>query len=532
MTTKQTAMTKAETGSTLADFTRLVSYLTTFVDHVGEQTFESFYSVVPLATQFLGLENPLFGTGASPFSVISVLPKIRDPRVIGWQFDLSLAGRRMLVDEIYDMAGPILLDDEPAFVDLQADTVYRDQLGGRADDIAAFKSVLSEKMALLAPLVRRLRRAGPARCAHVAHYGYAADLQREHAFVKHLSPEVFDEWSTRSFPTVFELNFRGFHGDGPHVRVWILVISNSTEQLLTNLKLRRAKILQCARLAEQLGVQVVGMGGLVASFAGGGQYLAETFPSIGFTTGHAFTIANIFEIAKAAGQAVALDWSRTTVAVVGAAGSIGSGCAQLLAGQGPRRIILIDVPGQREIAAVVAAVRAVNENIQVVCSYRLEDLREADLTVVATNWPGSLIVADHLKPGAIIIDDSYPKNVSQAVARERNDVMALEGGILRLPSGLEIDRSRNVPNLLDVPLTRMISCREVYGCFAETLTLAAGEHSGNYGLGRSDPALAQDILTRAREVGFTMAPLQFFGEAVGEKRMNQVVEARTELAVK
>jgi predicted amino acid dehydrogenase len=531
-------MTRNETsraagpGSTLNDFRRLVDYLSVFVDHVGERAFESFYSVVPLATQFLALENPLFGTGASPFSVISILPRIRNPGVVRWEFDLGLEGRRALIDEIYDMAAPILLKDEEGFVDLQADTVHRDRLGDREPDIARFTSTLREKLALLRPVVLRLCGREGSRCAHVAHYGYAADLQREHAVVKQLAPALFDEWCTRSFPTVFELNFRGFHGDGGAVRAWILVISNSTEQLLTSLKLRREKIVQCARLAEQLGAQVVGMGGLVASFAGGGQFLAETFPALGFTTGHAFTIANIFEIATTAARTVALEWPHSTVAVVGAAGSIGSGCAQLLAAQAPKRMILIDVPGQRELAAVPAAVRAVNDRIQVICSYRLEDIREADLTIVATNWPGSLVAADHLKPGAIIIDDSYPKNVSPRVAKDRPDVVALEGGILRLPSGLEIDRSRNVPNLLDVPLTRMISCREVYGCFAETLTLAASGHAGNYGLGRSDPELAEDILARARRLGFTMAPLQFFGEAVGEQRVRRAVEARAPLAVR
>jgi hypothetical protein len=82
-----------------------------------------------------------------------------------------------------------------------------------------------------------------------------------------------------------------------------------------------------------------------------------------------------------------------------------------------------------------------------------------------------------------------------------------------------------VPNLLDVPLTRMISCHEIYGCFAETLTLAAQGHAGNYGLGRSDPALAHDILGRARQLGFRMAPLQFFGEAIGERRFRAAAGA-------
>ena len=54
------------------------------------------------------------------------------------------------------------------------------------------------------------------------------------------------------------------------------------------------------------------------------------------------------------------------------------------------------------------------------------------------------------------------------IAKERDDLIALDGGIVRLPASIRLERARNVPNVMDVPLTRMISCLEIYGCFAET----------------------------------------------------------------
>jgi hypothetical protein len=74
----------------------------------------------------------------------------------------------------------------------------------------------------------------------------------------------------------------------------------------------------------------------------------------------------------------------------------------------------------------------------------------------------------------------------------------------------------------------MISCQEIYGCFAETLTLAAVHHTGNYGLGPSDPNLAKDIYHKAQRLGFRTAPLQFFGQAVGRKRFEEAARARDE----
>jgi predicted amino acid dehydrogenase len=511
-------------GSRLSDFSELVASLTALVDDAGPETFRSFYTLVALATQLAELDNPLFGSGRSPFSMISVLPKLRDLDVADWSVGRTLHERRVLIDEIYDMAAPILLGEEDVYADLMTETVYRDELDDRAEE---FRSRTREKAAMLRPLVVRLQTSAPGQAVHVAHYGYANDLQREHAFVKHLPHDLFNAWCQRSFPTVFEVNFRQLSPDLENVRVWIVVINNSTEQLLNDPRLRRAKILQAAGLAEKLGAGIVGMGGLVASFATGGQFLTQLFPQMGFTTGHAMTIANILEIAKAAAARIQMDWKSSTVAIVGAGGSIGSGCARLVADLMPKRMLLIDVPGQPALADTAAQVQQISGRIQVICSHNLKDVRHADATIVATNWPGALLEPGDLKPGAIVIDDSYPKNVSEAVGRERRDVIPLEGGILRLPPDVEIDRSRNVPNLLDVPLTRMISCHEVYGCFAETLTLAALGQAGNYGLGRSDPALAHDILARAKGLGFRMAPLQFFGEAIGEQRFGTAAAARS-----
>lgn len=153
-------------------------------------------------------------------------------------------------------------------------------------------------------------------------------------------------------------------------------------------------------------------------------------------------------------------------------------------------------------------------------------MRRADLSVVATNSTRCIVEASFLKPGAIVIDDSFPKNVAETLSGERSDVIALEGGAVRLPRTVEVDRSRNLPNITDVPFTRMLSCQEIYGCFAETLTLAACDHRANYGLGRSDPVLAVDILAKARRLGINPASLQFYGEALSDVRVRQVIAAR------
>jgi predicted amino acid dehydrogenase len=483
------------------------------------------YSVLPLLTQLVGLENPLFGSGKSPYSVISILPKIKDRSAIEWDLELPLEVRRALIDEVYDMIAPILLNEQEAYIDLLIDTVYHEVFRDGSIPSEEFRQIQRQKFAMLTPLVEGLRAAAPGSFAHIAHYDTASDLRREHAFFNTMPEGLAEEWTRRSFPTVVELNFRGFQG-APEIRGWVFMINNSTEQLMNSGKLRTYKILQCARLAQKLGAQTVGMAGLVAFFGKGGYYLSEQFPEIGFTTGHAYTIANIQAIAQASASKVGLSLSEATVAIVGAAGSIGSGCASLFATLGVPRLVLIDTLWQEPLQAVAERVRAINGRIQVTLTNRLEAMREADLSVVATNSPRTIIEPEFLKLGSIVIDDSFPKNVPQSMARTRTDVILLEGGAARLPSDLEVDRARNLPNILDVPFTRMVSCQEIYGCFAETLTLAASGHQGNYGLGPADPGLAADILARARKLGIGMAPLQFYGGAVSQRQFERVSEVR------
>jgi predicted amino acid dehydrogenase len=516
-------------GSELPAFRSLVDYANRLVDDLEGFPFHSFFSLVPLLTQFLGLENPLFGSGESPFSLISILPQIKDRGLLEPPVQAALAERRTLVDECYDMAGPILLHEEESYLELVMDR-YRGRFAGEPHVGTTFEQNLRTKFALLAPLVDRLRRTGQGTFAHLAHYGYTSDLQREHSFLRGFSPEQFAQWCDRSFPSVFEMNFRSIPGAPPEVRGWIIVANNSTEQLLYSHHLRKAKILQCAALAKELGAEVVGMAGLVAFFGRGGFLMSEKFPELGLTTGHAYTIANIADVAKAAADRTGLVLADSTVAVVGAAGSIGSGCAKLMAAFGVQRMILIDIVGREGLAPLDAQVRAINGRLVTMLSNSLDDMRLADLSIVATNSPRTILASSHLKPGAIVIDDSFPKNVPETIAAEREDVIALDGSLVKLPYAVELDRARNVPNVMDVPLTRMISCREIYGCFAETLALAASRWRGNYGLGPSDPALASEIKAKAETLGFSSAPLQFFGQTIRDARFERAARVRTRAA--
>jgi predicted amino acid dehydrogenase len=278
-------------------------------------------------------------------------------------------------------------------------------------------------------------------------------------------------------------------------------------------------------LAEKLGAKLIGMGGLIASFAQGGYWLSEQFPNVGFTTGHAYTIGNISRMTEQIAKKVGLNIKQATIAIIGAAGSIGAGCAKLIAEKNPKCIILIERSSFDTVAKLdelKAELKRINPKIELFSSLSLSDAKKAHLVIVATNSPVSLLKSEHLRKGAIIIDDSFPKNVSKHILKKRKDIILLEGGIMRLPYSIDVFASRNMPDLMDAPLTRLISCKETYGCIAEVLVLAIEGNKKNYGLGNSDLRLTRDIMHRAKKYDFNLAQFQCFDEAIEKSRIEEV----------
>jgi predicted amino acid dehydrogenase len=191
----------------------------------------------------------------------------------------------------------------------------------------------------------------------------------------------------------------------------------------------------------------------------------------------------------------------------------------------PRELILIDLntfSAQQKLEELIRYIKNKNPHLKIRYSFSFSQLRKADVVIVATNSSTSIIGSMHLKRGAIVIDDSFPKNVPQQILRRRNDIILLEGGIMQLPPPIDIFLSRNMPDLMDLPLTRAMSCKETYGCFAELLVLALLGFRRNYCLGSADPVLARDILTKAQKLFFSQAPLQCFDAVVEQERFERI----------
>ncbi|MDX2897763.1 condensation domain-containing protein, partial [Streptomyces scabiei] len=204
--------------------------------------------------------------------------------------------------------------------------------------------------------------------------------------------------------------------------------------------------------AVSLGARSVSLAGMIPALTGYGyDVLRETSPATGsvLTTGHATTTVAVVRTVRAALTATGRDLAGLTLAVVGC-GSIGTSSLRLLLTLSPRppaRLLLCDVPGSaprlRRLAAGLLAdhpalsVRVVEPADR--AALPAEVYETADVVVTAVGGgPTTLLDIDRLRPGTIVVDDSFPHcfDTGRALERMRDarDVLVVGGGLLALDS--------------------------------------------------------------------------------------------------
>ena len=258
-----------------------------------------------------------------------------------------------------------------------------------------------------------------------------------------------------------------------------------------------SKVLDACKVAEKLGVGIVTLGGFTSI---AGERYGQKFPNlvhVPVTTGNTFTAALAMEGVMKAAKLMNLDLRRSKAAVIGGTGDIGSACARALA-------VLVDEltitsrseQGLKNMESQLlcfegAKIKAVQDNS--------EAIRDADIVIAAASATNSIVNPKDFKPGAIVCDVGYPKNISYAEPK-RNDIFVFSGGICSIPSEFNIGFDMGLP-----------SGKVLYGCFAEAILLDLEERYQNFSWGRGNITneKMEDISKVAAKHGFELAP--FFG---------------------
>ena len=271
------------------------------------------------------------------------------------------------------------------------------------------------------------------------------------------------------------------------------------------------KITQTGRYAQRLGARILGLGAFT-SVAGDGGVTVASRMDIPVTTGDSYTVAVAVEATHKAARRMGISLKESTVAIVGAYGAIGAVSAQMLAPEAGAMLLIGRRPGPLErVAERVRAAAGNRRRLPVTTTTEIERLSEANVILTVTSDVDAIIQPQHLQTGAVICDVARPRDVSRQVAQERQDVLIIEGGMVKVPGPIDFGFDFGFPPGM------------AYACMAETMALALEGRFESYSLGK-DVELAQ-VRTMDRiatKHGFKLGGFRTFERAVTEREIASI----------
>ncbi len=338
------------------------------------------------------------------------------------------------------------------------------------------------------------------------------DVKRKFPLLGTILPEPVINYASRYFPPLYISEITGITSQdtGKELKGWFLACPYTPPTMLAlPVQTVYNKIIQTGHKAEKLGAKVLGLGAFTSVVGDAGVTIAEKL-DIPVTTGDSYTVAIAVEALYEAGQQMGIDISQATVAVVGATGAIGKACSQLLA-RDVGKLILV---GKRAEATDAVRELCEGQQAQVCATTDINTIYEADLILTVTSAVEAVIDAQHLKAGAVVLDVARPRDVSRVVAKQRDDVLVIEGGMVEVP-GEQADFHFNFG----------FPERKAFACMAETMALAMEGRYEDYTVGRDiEIERILEITEIATRHGFKLAGLRSFEHAVTPETIARVRE--------
>ncbi len=321
------------------------------------------------------------------------------------------------------------------------------------------------------------------------------DVARKYPLLAKVLPTPLIHFFSRFWPPVYLSRITGVRSEatGKKVEGWLLACPFTARQML-RLPPQTAyrKIVQTGDLAEKLGADILGLLAFTSVIGDGGVTVAQNL-TIPVTTGRSLTVAAAVEGLEEAARRRGIQPQLAKVAVVGATGSIGLACARLLAPT-VAELILVGRQEARLKSAEKQVREAGAQRIRI--STHMKTIRDADMILSTTNAARPIIEPEHLKQGAVVCDVALPPDVSPRVARERDDVLCIHGGVM------------DVPGEVDFHFNFGLAPGRAYACMAETMVLALEDRCESYSLGKQmQPERVREIARLARKHGFKLSEL-------------------------
>lgn len=337
------------------------------------------------------------------------------------------------------------------------------------------------------------------------------DVSRKYPFWGRVFNERQINFLSTFFPPVYISEIEGIQSaaTGKQVKGWFLACPFTPARMLElPEKTVYRKIVQTGQLAEKLGAQILGLGAFTSVIGDAGITIAKAL-QIPVTTGDAYTVAIAVEAIQQAAQVMEISLSKATVAVVGATGAIGHICAQMLANDAARLILIGRTPETLEHLRQTLLARGAKAELKI--STDIQAIKDAQLLITVTSSLHAIIQPEHLQPGSIVCDVARPRDVSARVAAARQDVLVIDGGMVEVPGNVNFHFDFGFP------------AGKAYACMAETMALALEGRFEDYTLGKDFTyEHVTEIAAIAKRHGFRLSGFRSFEREVTPRVIDQV----------
>ena len=318
-------------------------------------------------------------------------------------------------------------------------------------------------------------------------------------------PDAAIEWFVKQKDPLVASHITGVRSlTGEEAEGWFVACPLSPKQFLTlPTDFIYHRLIQCGQIAQDLGAKIIGLGAFTSVVGDGGVTVAKNL-DIAVTTGNSYTVATAIEATLDGTRRMGTEIENASVAVVGATGSIGKTCAAILSQQaGAVTLIGRDAAKLEEAFTEMPSEHASKITLSTDIAAGLSD---ADIVVTVTSAVDVVVQPEHLKIGAVVCDVARPRDVSIRVARERDDVLVVEGGVVSVPG-----------DDLDFGMSFGFPPKTAYACMSETMMLALEGRYESFTLGKSVTVAQVDQTTMlAKKHGFKLAGYRSFEKAVTE----------------
>jgi predicted amino acid dehydrogenase len=336
------------------------------------------------------------------------------------------------------------------------------------------------------------------------------DVSRKFPFLGRVLNERQIDFFSTFFPPVFISEIEGItsQSTGKVIKGWFVACPYTPRRMM-ELPERAVyrKIIQTGRMAEKLGANILGLGAFTSVVGDAGLTIANRL-EIPVTTGDSFTVAMAVQAIRDAAKVMDIKIEDATVAIVGATGAIGHVCAELLAGEAARVLLIARDAKKLEVLRDKLEVHARSE---LVTSTKMDVLREAQLILTVTSSIHDIIHPQHLQAGSVVCDVARPRDVSAMVAAVRDDILVIDGGMVDVPGPVDFHFNFGFPY------------GKAYACMAETIALALEGRFEDYTVGK-DITLerVKEITEIAERHGFRMSGFRSFEREVTNEQIEAV----------